>query len=187
MNQSPMYGLLVETFPDGLDLCHASSQTDDSDFVEISRLTMSQLLRPQELRFPDAEYPDPLRISDMHPNGWMVQMTSRGSRLIASDSLDLRNRFPDSPTLVRFLTPVPLNGRLGFCRGFHLGLPRYTERRWRLISTTCPLPTDGPDPCRDFETCDVSVLTTSRIPISRVSISRWLNLVPLLFNLTAVG
>jgi hypothetical protein len=31
---------------------------------------------------------------------------------------------PRIPTLVRFLTPVPLNGRLGLCRGFHLGLPR---------------------------------------------------------------
>jgi hypothetical protein len=100
-----MDGLLVGTFPDGLDLCHASPQADGpdpisrfrdfwcsgslafqnsdmpmgsrsrhvssqmggSDLVDISRLVMSQLLRPQELRFPDAEYPDSLRISDMRP------------------------------------------------------------------------------------------------------------------------
>jgi hypothetical protein len=32
------------------------------------------------------------------------------------------------------------------------GMPisRCAKRRWRLISATCPLPTDGPDPCRDF-------------------------------------
>jgi len=59
--------------------------------------------------------------------------------------------------------------------------------RWLLdLHHVSPL-TDDPDPHRDFETCDVSVLMTLRIPISRVSISRWLNLVPLLFNLMAVG
>jgi hypothetical protein len=103
-----MDGLLVRTFPDGLDLCHASpqadgldpilrfpdfwcsgslsfqnsdmsmgsrschmsSQMDDSDLVGISRLVISQLLRPQELQFPNAEYPDSLQILDMCPK-WM--------------------------------------------------------------------------------------------------------------------
>ena len=70
MNQTPMDGLLVGTFPDGLDLYHASPQTGGSDLIEILRLVMSQPLRPQELRFLDAEYPDSLRISDMCPK-WM--------------------------------------------------------------------------------------------------------------------
>jgi hypothetical protein len=37
---------------------------DGPDFSRISRLMMSQLSRPQELRFPDSQYTNSLRISD---------------------------------------------------------------------------------------------------------------------------
>jgi hypothetical protein len=37
---------------------------DGSDLSEISRLVVSQFSRSQKLRFPDAEYPESLRISN---------------------------------------------------------------------------------------------------------------------------
>jgi hypothetical protein len=85
------------------------------------------------------------------PSKWTVPIPSRISRLVMSRvSCPRECRFPDAP-----------------------------KRQWRLISATCPLLTDGPDPHRDFMVIDVSTLTTSRISISRWPISRWLNLVQL--------
>jgi hypothetical protein len=58
MIQTPMDNLLVGTFPDGADFFHASPLMDGPDFSGVSRLVMSQLSCPQELRFLDAGYPD---------------------------------------------------------------------------------------------------------------------------------
>jgi hypothetical protein len=101
------------------------------------------------------------------------------------------------PTLFGSLTPVPLNGRLRLCRGFRPGFPRSLVHG--NVDFPMRLSTDGTRSpprvsangrsrsLRCFETWNVSILLPSRIPISRWLISRWLNLVQLLSNLTADG
>jgi hypothetical protein len=95
MNSNTDGHFLVGTFPDDADRCHASFQMDGPDSSGISRLSMSQLLRPQELRFPDANMPtiarSPPRVS---ANG---RSRSPGvSRLgMSRFSCPRESRFPD--------------------------------------------------------------------------------------------
>jgi hypothetical protein len=122
MSQTSMDGLLIGTFRDGLDLCHASPQADGPDpisrfrdfwcsrslafqtpdmpmgsrsrhvssqtcgfdLVEILRLVMSHSFDLRNSDFPMPNIPTLYRFLKHVPNGWTVQMNSRGSRLIAS-------------------------------------------------------------------------------------------------------
>jgi hypothetical protein len=64
MTQMPINQFLAGLSPMALIVAMHPPLMDGPDFSGISRLMMSQLFQPEELRFPDAEYPDSLRISD---------------------------------------------------------------------------------------------------------------------------
>jgi hypothetical protein len=64
MTQTPINNFLSGLSPMAPIAATRPPLMDGPDFSGISRLVMSQFSRPQELRFPDAEYPDSLRISD---------------------------------------------------------------------------------------------------------------------------
>jgi hypothetical protein len=64
MTQTPINNFLSGLFPMALISSTRPPPMDGPDFSGVSRLVMSQFSCPQELRFPDAGYPDSPRIPD---------------------------------------------------------------------------------------------------------------------------
>jgi hypothetical protein len=75
--QVPMPGVSDLRYARSRDTC-PSSDGWLRLILGISRLSMSQLSCPQELRFPDGQYPDFLRTPDTRPTEWTVQIPRRG-------------------------------------------------------------------------------------------------------------
>jgi len=154
MDQTPMDDFLVGPFSMTSISSTHPFQMDGHDSSEISRLSMSQLPCPQELRFPDDCYADSLQISDTYSFEWTAQIMSGFSTWISPISCPWECRFPDAPQYrwVLDLHHVSLltdgSDLLDVSR---LWMSRFSRPR-ELRFSECRYP-DGSTPCRDFSSC----------------------------------
>jgi hypothetical protein len=128
---------------------------------------MSQFFRPQELRFPDAEYPDSLRISDTCLPKRMAQIIPGNSPWKFPISCSRECRYPDVPKYrwaldLRHVSP-PTDGPdlPGVSR---LEVSRFSSPRESRYTDGCY--PDGYASRRDFTLVVPDGLTTVHLPVN---------------------